>query len=264
MKTAIALGALALAALAGGCQVLLGIDPGKPLLDGGVGGGGGGGGGVRSCAEADADVILCDDFDGAKLDTSKWQNLDETKATLSTDASRVKGGERSLHAHTDSASEAGTKADTVSGMVEHLGALPSHFFVRFFVYVESPAPETGEPEIIVNVQKQGGNGMQLYAKGGFLTFTSWANMPNPLNVPSATAFSLDAWHCLEWEVDRATPRMNVWFDDETVPALGRDDVTMPAYDDVKFGLAFNAPLPAAAHDAWIDDLRIATKKIGCH
>jgi hypothetical protein len=239
-----------------GCQLVLGIDTNVPIVDGGASADGGGGEGGRGC---DGAAILCDDFEGTTIDSARWPILDQTGGSVTIDATHTNDGSRgALHAHTDAVTQTGAAA--VAGFVVHRGALPAHFFVRFFAYVASPAARD-TPEILMNLQKDPG-GMQLYVANSDLGFTSWANQPS-LNAVSDAALVLDAWHCIEWEVIEGSGQIGVWLDNNVVQTLSLSNVVTPPYDQMKLGLAFGSPPVQSAFDVWLDDLRVETTQVGC-
>jgi hypothetical protein len=256
----------ALASLAGAvaCQALLSIDPNPTIVDGGVAGADGDSdGGAFSCTGSSA--ILCDDFEEGTVDTSLWSTI-QMGATVSIDSTRGNAGSgHSLHAQSDPVDAAGTAE--LTGMLYHSETLPQHFFLRLFAYVPSPLPPAVQPDIFAIVQKLDVSGMQLYVQNSDLTFTSWANQPN-INQSSGTAFAPDGWRCVEWEIQespggQASGSMNVWLDGKPLHALTLTDVVTPQYNVLQFGIAFGESGEQAAYDVWVDDIAVATTRIGC-
>jgi hypothetical protein len=91
---------------------------------------------------------------------------------------------------------------------------------------------------------------------------------------SATTMPEGRWTCMEWRFNGPNNEMNFWLDgvsllDLTVIARGSGCIAQgtagnwysPTYDTVRLG--WEHYQQSIAHDLWIDDVALDTKRIGC-
>jgi hypothetical protein len=239
---------VALGLACAGCQWILSIDPNVTILDGGG----------SLCASSGA--ILCDNFEEGTIDTTRWQQLTLTSATLTVDQQQAHSGSYSLHASTDAVTATGTNPGGYA--VHEDSSLPLDFFVRFYVYVPSTGTAPSKSQIVSQLVASTGDGMQIDINSGYLALTSWANNP-VLDQTSDTPLTADLWHCIEWEALEGSPGATaVWIDGIQVTGLG-PTVTAPAYNTVQFGIGFFQAPVQPRFEVWIDDVVVQTMRVGC-
>ena len=248
---------LAYCSICWGCTLLnntdyLGKDYGQPtIVDGG------------SCGSA-AGAIFCEDFEGANApDPQRWNpQLSIAGATLDIDKSLYHGGVQSLHAKLaiDSAG-----ATNPVAMLEHPQQFPSHFFARFFLYVNNAEVQT--PEAIVNFQMHDGSaGVQVALQQNWqanllpaVAFEFWGSTNGGFQVSNPITYG--HWECIQWEVNEATGQAIVSLDGSE--ALTVQVTSIAAYDVLAVGVAFSGTMSAGTYEAWIDDVVVGTSAIGC-
>ena len=79
------------------------------------------------------------------------------------------------------------------------------------------------------------------------------------------------WQCVEWRMDAADNRIELWFDGEPRPDLtvstrehggNQVDFLFPRFDTVKIGWQLYQP-NEGAYDLWYDDIALGSRRIGC-
>ena len=83
----------------------------------------------------------------------------------------------------------------------------------------------------------------------------------------------DRWQCVEWRLDSTTNTVTTWFDGGAGPVLrasehshGGNDVPfiLPTVDTVKIGWQlYQGGTTPGQFDLWIDDVALATERLGC-
>ncbi|WP_165990247.1 hypothetical protein [Streptomyces sp. YIM 98790] len=238
------------------------------------------GGPHRGSCPPDPALLFCEDFEdlprgaGTSLD---W-GVDTRHGTLAVTRERGRHRGQVLSLHTEGNGHAFLEVDDFS-------APGNSFYGRMRVYVEEfpTAPDwahftlveatgRGDGSVVRPVGGQYvpvvGDGVQLWGIGsdGGPTgdWTGWRE--------SAPA-TAGRWTCLEWQLDAADNRVEVWIDGEHQPDMsvttdrhGGNQVpfVFPEFDTVRIGwqLYQGDPEPGS-YDLRLDDLALSTERVGC-
>lgn len=231
--------------------------------------------GGGSCGRAGT-LAFCEDFEHLPTGgaSSMAWGVDTRNGTLTVERGR-RGG-RVLHVHTADNGRAFLVADDLAVPGDQLygrmrfrvAAFPTAPDWAHFTLVE--ATGTGSAEV---VRPLGGQwvppaGRALWgigADGGPTgDWTDWRE--------SAPAVA-GRWQCVEWLLNRDGNRVATWFDGATAPALsaserehGGADVPfrLPSVTTVRIGWQlYQGGTTPAGFDVWIDDVALATHRLGC-
>jgi hypothetical protein len=212
-------------------------------------------------------VLLCDGFESGTIDPVIWdQSTTTTVGTVTPDNTRAHRGAWSLHLHTSAITSGGTAIATV-GENHTFTSAGQTFFVRAYYYFPSGTASTAVATLLDASQTSGaGDDVSLaidhdalsmydgFAAGAYTASTT------PL-VP------LDAWTCVEWEVDTGTPnQMHAWVNGTQVTQLDLMEATTgtPQIGGLDVGLGIYPPnASTAALDVWLDDVIVDRARIGC-
>src|SRR5690606_12241344 len=109
--------------------------------------------------------------------------------------------------------------------------------------------------------------IRLGAHQGVLQVNHYSGKGEQDQIAPDVAMSVDTWHCLEMSYEPGQKAVQVWLDNEPVPALtvmgsferGDNDGFDPAppLEAVRFGAEI------AATEAWFDDIAVGTEPVGC-
>ena len=231
--------------------------------------------GARTCPRTG--VLFCEDFERLPVggaSSLKW-GIDTRNGTLTVERRAAARG-KVLHVRTLDNGRAFLRADDLDvpagglygRMRLRVDAFPTAPDWAHFTLVE--ATGSGSTEI---VRPLGGQyvptaGRSLWgigADGGPTgDWTAWTE--------SAPA-TADTWQCVEWRLDPATGGVTTWFDGDDATALtvsrdahGGNDVpfVLPDVDTVKIGWQlYQGGTTPARFDLWIDDIALATQRVGC-
>jgi hypothetical protein len=236
-------------AAAAGCSL---IYPSSDLTQGAAGGTAGDAGAPSRC---DSGFVFCDGFEHG-LDA--WSVQSAGGGAAAVDSAKVRRGAFALR----SQMPAVTTGSNAAAGITHAQALPPHFFVRLFIFLPSPwgAPSAN----LVKFVTANGNGVGLYATGGVPKLASEAfNLPNAGSQHSDATAPLDAWTCIEVEMDRPNQRMRVFVEGTEIADLARQ-VALPASDiNLELGLEYSTPAASPAYAAWFDEVAADGAAIGC-
>ncbi|GAA4723840.1 hypothetical protein [Phytohabitans rumicis] len=219
-------------------------------------------------------LLFCEDFErlpAGGAASLRW-GIDTKHGTLTVER---RGGGKVLRVHTEGNGRAFLRVDDF--------AAPGNSFfgrIRLRVSAFPTAPDwahytlveaTGQGAEIV--RPLGGQYVPtldraLWGVGGDGGPTGdWTNWRE--SAPSVAA----RWQCVEWEADASDNRISVWIDGVAQPDLtvtttqhggNPVDFVFPRFDTVKIGwqLYQGNPTPPA-YDVLLDDIALATTKIGC-
>jgi hypothetical protein len=246
---------------------------------------------ILSLGTAAAD--FSDDFEshppGAAPGTPWKEESYDTGVTIRVDEARAFSGVRALHVTTPSG------AKYRRGYVAiHLGSplpqLRSGFFGRAMVWLDA-APESvpGAPPVHWTLlQGEGRSADDRYnaiyrlgveQRGGTQLMANFETTP-PVTTDckrqSALALPLKRWACVEWRFDVAKNELEFWLDGTRVTRVaglagasacrGNDLAgewrAPPKFDSLYIGLERYAD-SANDQDLWIDDVELATRRVGC-
>ncbi|HTU68206.1 MAG TPA: hypothetical protein VMF52_19830 [Steroidobacteraceae bacterium] len=244
-------------------------------------------------AEPPADRFS-DDFEsriaGAAPGTPWKEESYNTGVTIRVDAERAFSGTQSLHIH-DPRGAKYRRGYLAIHLKSPLPALQSGFYGRAMLWLDA-APEAlpGDPPVHWTLlQGEGRSADDRYNsiyrlgvedRGGLGLMANFETTPpvttdckqkSPLNLP------VQRWACVEWHVAVATNELQFWIDGKRVAHVrGRGDaratckgqdlagqwLAPPKFDSFYIGFERYAD-SANDQDLWLDDVSLATKRVGC-
>jgi hypothetical protein len=214
-----------------------------------------------SCAEAvgDPDVFLCEDFEMG-LNPALWSQVESEGGTSAIDTTHAHRGTHALHSHVNAVV---TSATVDTAIKDNTIALPPTFYFRAFVFFPPPVAPSGTVEFLGLVQNNAKyDGIDLDLRDGRLG--TGTTLPAPAFFGSSLVFPIGEWVCVEWQVtwgDAGVVR--TWVDAGEVAALHREPVPIPVPQIVAVGLGAFPAQAQGPFDAWIDDVLIARRPVGC-
>ncbi|RKH55425.1 hypothetical protein [Corallococcus llansteffanensis] len=238
-----------------------------PGTDGGTGGTGNG--------KCPANAIICENFDNGQ---NGWKTPDEEhNATIAIDGTRTRSGSGALHVVTEAGHNEfplGAEEDpqTIAHLRKDIPTFGTVLYARAYVYLNRAAPQDvmGTYFILFSPKEGSFGGIELQGmiNGGFalddwsgIEGTGW-NLQDPVKVKT----SPNQWNCIEWGVQRAkatdtTGHAQVWVNG--AQAFDFPNVGMRPFSNFAVGYGFVHPHGDSASETWIDDLAVATERIGC-
>jgi hypothetical protein len=204
---------------------------------------------------------LCEDFEGAALDSKVWKSI-QTKGTVMLDSTRgARGSQSSIHIHVDPGS------DTMVGITETktFPALKAGLSARAFIYI----PSTDTASLFMGdrhtrlIYAQGSSPDGEYALGiwnGGLIQNHYSKSDDSVDTKMLPPF--DRWFCLEYELDSAGGNVKAYLDDVEIVALRHSGWPAANLDTLMFGADRYGSFPVA-EDLWFDDLAVDSTHIGC-
>jgi hypothetical protein len=246
---------------------------------------------------AQADVLLCEDFEADDIDTSVWEVQTWNSGSAGIDATQAARGKHSVHITEPSAISRVMLRETKS-----FAQTGNHFYGRFFARMSyAPAPLQCDGNGCTNLvhwtlASAGGNyseGGQTYrpdvravgaVNQGFLVNLDGGPKPEvgisdehaPTGYTGFDASHVDQWMCFEFEYagEGEAAEVRVWWDGQEHPDLHystnrRGDKgelwPIPKYDYLDIGLAHYQDYGAfvSAFEAWIDEIIVDDERVGC-
>ncbi|HZS36354.1 MAG TPA: hypothetical protein VFF06_05985 [Polyangia bacterium] len=197
-----------------------------------------------------ADAVFCEDFE--RGDTSRWDAENVSGASAIVDGLGPRGGRFALHV-------------TVTGqswayLVKRLSA-PGTLYARFWVKPIS----VGDDELSLLALSLGGSeGPSVRTSGpriGRSEFPggTWAlgDVSRVDTIASETGVALGAWSCVELIPDDPSP---VWVGG--APAFTVPPPTTPSGSELDVGIVQS--FLSASAEYFLDDVVVATSRVGCH
>lgn len=229
-----------------------------------------------ACADG---LYFCENFEGSATGTAsstRW-TIESRAATATVETTRARG-KQALHLST---SDNGA-AFLVPSSFKPAG---NSFFGRMWVWVDA-FPTKPDYAHFTLVEASGansgtlvrpiggqyipgqGNGNALWGVGsdGGPTgdWTAWQ--------PSAPTAG-GRWTCMEWQMDAAENRVDVWIDGVAKPEMrvttkqhgtAPGDFMFPSFDRIKLGWQlYQGGATPNRYDVWLDDLALGPARIGC-
>jgi hypothetical protein len=219
--------------------------------------------GPSSCPSAG--LLFCDGFEAPSLDLSSWSRQLQGAASIDTDSSRAYRGGQSLHAHVDPV-PAGGLSEAAAALLPFVELAPS-LYVRVFVFLPSTMPAAGA-SLLTLTQSMApfGNLGLFYEQGPHPKLHDFVS-PVTASYVSATAFPVDRWVCLEWQIGASPAQTSLSVDGAPVSDLQGVSYTAPSGNplhrfevDLQF---FKPPISIQGYDVWYDELAISNNPIGC-
>lgn len=227
-------------------------------------------------------AIACDDFEGnaAGGPPAKW-TVDIRPAgtgTLQVDTTRAYSGTKSVHI-----TLIANQAHINSFITRPLSPLPNNtMYGRLMMWVMETPPKNVHwdniraqgffPGTMTDGQYNYGGGPvpgdgALFANYWTPTADCWKN--------SKTRMPLAKWTCIEWLYDGSKNEMHYWLDGEEladmavsqkgdgcIQGAGANNWRAPPFSKLSLGWYLAHPSPVTI-DAWMDDVAVDTKRIGC-
>jgi hypothetical protein len=241
---------------------------------------------VDPCATA----LFCDNFDSYNAPGNPggmWKTSVQAGGTVSVDTAHARSGTKAVHV----VNPGGAAYERAFISLEGAPIFPiSHntIFGRMMIYVTRVPSNTvhwtmiqgegtkvaGFPNITDAVYRYGGqiNGNRLMANydtvpGGQSDCAQRSQVPVPMNT----------WACVEWRFDGELKELDFWLDGTIIPALSVRRIAMPsagACQNASWSGVWEPPTFEAIRvgwqhyqqgpgEAWIDDVGIDTKRLGC-
>ncbi len=218
---------------------------------------------------AGSGFLLCEDFEGASIDSQRWQVENGAPHIGSAHAAR---GTHAL--------ELSFKAGQASQVLK-LSKLPEqlkqHLFGRLYVWSQEETPifrnpgdnyDTFQHVEFFRAKSPAQNDYMGFSTGvvGAMRLTS----PNDHAV-DAGHFSAGKWMCVEWEFDPKQKFARGWLNDGGVESSGKTNLGDPnwalpagdSFDSAYLGLVVITRTTPDMH-VWIDELALGTERIGCN
>jgi hypothetical protein len=217
-----------------------------------------------------AGALLCDDFEAATLDTSKWtSDVSSDGSAVAIDGTHSHSGKSALLSRNQTSKN---YESAVAAIFEGSTLSPTapDLYMRAFVYVPSDFPAATTTLFRVGTSSDSLDGVELQLAGLQLQVVDhWGTAPSS---PQGGQIGYDAWYCIEWNLrvrsSAGTNRVWIAGPDGNVQEVGVLDMTLfTAVDGISqigFGLRTEvSSKPITARSVWIDDVAIGAARIGC-
>jgi len=223
-------------------------------------------------------ALFCEDFEsyavGGLPAGARWSNETGGGATLGIDGTNVRGA-RSLHVRTADGGHGYIRVNNFSapgnsffGRVQLLvNSFPTSPDYAHFVLVEATGAGGGLVRPVGGQYIPGQGATALWGvgndQGGSGDWTSWQP-----TVPTVSS----RWICYEWQMRAADNNIDVWLDGVAQPALSVASTMRRDYNGARFAFpTFNTiwfgwwqfQASSTVRDVYLDDLALATTRIGC-
>jgi hypothetical protein len=231
--------------------------------------------------------IICDDFEKDTTGQSPrapW-SIELAKGTAVVDETRAVSGKRSVKVSIEATSSNDTYRQAMMAITGAplIPLVNNTVYGRFMVYTDR-IPDSTVHWTFASGHGPIGNLSAVYNYGGMggLMANYYKNTsPNPTDCwqTKNQTFPTGAWTCVGFEFDGPNNEMHFWLNGTEVPelhVLGNAKTAQtctvasvdgrwlaPTFDNVSVGWESYQNDTAGAHDAWIDDVILDDKPIGC-
>jgi hypothetical protein len=221
------------------------------------------GDGASSCPGSD---LLCDGFESATFDSTKWDPPDCTTMTSMDIGAIAHRGSHSLHVHVSQITDTSFANCTLKTKQTSIFASTPMYF-RAWVYLTADAGVTQSIITVLSTANGSASGsMGLDSTGQFIVGVANAAANNYVHT-SASAISANSWTCIELEIDtnyatHPNGMLAAWDDTSGTadPQLAGAAELQPLFASM-YGLSLNGP--SSAVDLYIDDVAISNTYIPC-
>jgi len=223
-----------------------------------------------------AGLLLCEDFEGANIDTGKWKIENSAGNTLELTTSQAARGSKSLH----------IVANNGFGYVRTQGTFPAAdlYWGRMFIRVKRFSTIAWAHWTMAEAVGQG-DGSKIRVGGQYNTNQiknrwgvgsdggptgDWTTHDNdPGGAPAEPA--VGEWVCLEWLHDGKTDETRFFVDAVEHPSLATTKnqhggnnapYVMPKFESVWFGW-WQYQQDPTAFEVWVDELAVDDERVGC-
>jgi hypothetical protein len=206
--------------------------------------------------------LFCDGFEGT---LSAWGTEFASGGQASIDTAHVFRGSHALHAHADAVH--GNSMPFQEAYVDRVQQWPKTVFARLFAYIPAPyvpASAAGIFNVFQASEPYGGVELDLSAATHQLVFNGFNDPSLNGTSTSSTSVALDAWHCLEMEIDGASSWFRAFLDGVELTDLSHALAgPVPTLGILQVGLGFSAASMQPAYDMWVDEVAVDASRIGC-
>ena len=220
--------------------------------------------GAPRCATAN--VVLCDAFEGATIDATKWMQEKNGANTIALDTQHHARGQKSVRFHMVGT---GTFQYAWLGDTKVFPQLKDHLFGRIFYMLEKvPTKAMHWTTIEAGGQLPGKTyGARMRYGGEYDNFIAnyTTTQGQESAVRSKTPFPIATWSCFEWEYERATNTVRFWIDEVPLADVSVTNAVwvQPPYDKVNLGWQNYQANAAAPMNVWMDEVALDGARIGC-
>lgn len=253
---------------------------------GGTSGSAGSGGAAGAPSDCPAGALVCEGFEGysAPADLAAAWTVTATMATVVVDATKPHAGSSALHITSSGQTPQGAIAKAGAPLFPIAGNV---YFGRLMMWL-TQAPmggvhwnnvqSAGFLPVSTQWSKYGWGGMFGTILAGYTIRTHPDDMQAAIDCskPSKMALPEKQWTCFEWQFDGAGNQMHLWLNgalvsDADVITTGTQCVTpeppnnvwqAPAFANVTIGW-LQYQQSSTSIDLWMDDLVLATERVGC-
>jgi hypothetical protein len=223
----------------------------------------GSGDGASDCPGS---FLLCDGFESASIDSTRWASPDCTAMTSMDIGTTAHRGSHSLHVHVSQITDTSYASCTLkTNMTSIFASTPMYF--RAWLY---PTANAGTAQSIVTALStangSASGSMGLDSTGAFRVGVANAAANNYVTSSTRT-ISTNAWTCIELEIDtnyatHPNGLLAAWDDTSGTadPQLAGTAELQPLFAAL-FGLSLNGP--SAAVDLYLDDIAISNAYVPC-
>jgi hypothetical protein len=218
-------------------------------------------------SECDPTWLVCETFEGSSVGAAPgapWETEIGENAVVQVVDDRAARGERSLHLR--GGFHSGAWISTSQGFPPS-GQL---FYGRFFLWL-SGIPQGGVHWDFIEARENGTcyDGGSCYRWGGMFGHIMANYFPGDRYKHDEAAIpQTGEWTCIEWAFDGLGDNMYLWFDGADAPVAtvldgqgSGERWVAPRFDDLRLGWQHHQEAPDV--DLWIDDIAVATTRIGC-
>jgi hypothetical protein len=208
---------------------------------------------------------LCDDFEGASVDSATWM-LDSSNGTATIDTTRAARGNCSVKLHITNG--AGDRA--ILNETKSFPAAGNHFWVRAFVFATAPVPQVhcamfegsgGNTNVRVGLDHMG------LIEPNYISGNTEYGVFNGLTHP---AMPTGTWTCLELEYDGPNNAVHTYLNGALQTGIDITGTEMPpwtapsAYSNLSIGPElFQPDNTASSYDFWVDAVATSNNRVGC-
>jgi hypothetical protein len=203
---------------------------------------------------------LCDGFEGASIDATKWQVFMQN-GTVSIDTTFAFRGNQSIKFHHDVTPASGGQAET---SIANTTILPitTTIYARAWFFMPAPA-QPAVANLINFVDQSAGQGASFVDDHGHPGLNDYTP-PLAYAASAAQTVATGTWTCLEMAMPQTgtTGTLNIWMNDTPVDVSLTGAQTLPI-SQLVFGVYYYQPPMLAAEDIWLDEVIVDDKPVSC-
>jgi hypothetical protein len=211
---------------------------------------------------ASAGLAFCDGFENG---AGAWMTQ-TNGGSIAIESGRAYRGAFALHARQDAVTTNDGPRRTALFSHSPPQAWPLQTFVRMFVYLPPPVPQSIGALVDILESSSPYEGIQLNIRppNGFFGGTAYNGLDTDWS-SSTDLLATDAWTCVEMEIDGPPANVvHIFVAGAELPAMERalpHDV--PPLGDLQVGLSYFQANEQPQTDLWIDEVAVDTSRVGC-